>query len=362
MSTSSDSIGSVLQQFVNNGVMAGAVALVATAEKVLAVETVGYADLTAKKPMTPDTVFWIASISKPITATAFMMLIDEGKVNVDDPVEKYLPEFKGQMVVAEKDEDHILLKKPAHPILVREILSHTAGLHFCSAMETPTFDRLPLEHAVRSHAISPLVFEPGTQYAYSNAGTNTAGRIIEVVSGMSYEEFMDKRLFKPLGMKDTTFRPNEEQISRLAKSYKRTAPGLKETLVDQLSYPLNNPGRQPIPAGGLFSTLADIAKFCQMILNDGINQGTRCISHEAIKQMTSRQTGSVGKDYGFGWGTGPDGRFGHGGAYKTEMTINPQLGLITIFLVQRADDWAADGGNAYATFVSAAEKLLAGNR
>jgi CubicO group peptidase (beta-lactamase class C family) len=121
-------IAAALQPFVDRHELAGAVTLVATKDKVLDVETVGWADIAAKKPMGKDALFWIASMSKAITAAAFMILVDEGKVKLDDPVEKYLPEFKGQMVVAEKDVDHVLLKKPKHPITIRNVLSHTSGL------------------------------------------------------------------------------------------------------------------------------------------------------------------------------------------------------------------------------------------
>src|ERR1700730_12075761 len=125
--------------------------------------------------------------------------------------------------------------------------------------------------------MTPLLFEPDTKYQYSNAGINTAGRIIEIVSGMPYEEFLDKRLFEPLGMKDTTFWPDEEQLTRLAKSYKPNSDksGLEETTVAQLKYPLNDRKRQPMPAGGLFSTAADVGRFCQMILNGGTYKGVK---------------------------------------------------------------------------------------
>ena len=213
-------VATALQPFVDRGTLAGAVTLVATRDRMLSLETVGYADVAAKTPIRSDALFWIASMSKPMTATALMMLVDEGKVRLDDPVEKYLPEFHGQMVVAEKTDDRLVLKKPAHPITVRNILSHTSGLPFSSLMEQPTLDLLPLRDAARSYAMTPLQFEPDTRYQYSNAGINTAGRIIEVVSGMPYEEFMDRRLFRPLGMVDTTFWPSERQLSRLARAYK----------------------------------------------------------------------------------------------------------------------------------------------
>ena len=284
-----------LQPFVDNHTLAGAVVLVADRDKVLDLEAVGYADVTAGTPMKTDDLFWIASMSKPITATGLMMLVDEGKVKLDDPVEKYLPEFKGQWVIAEQDKDHMLLKRPSHPITVRNLLSHTSGLRPTSAMETPTLDLLPLSDAVRSYAMTPLQFDPGSQYQYSNAGINTAGRIIEVVSGMPYEEFLQKRLFDPLGMKDTTFRPTEEQVKRLAKSYKpdKEGKGLEETNISQCYYPLTDPKRQPFPAGGLFSTAADVGVFGQMILNGGTFRGKKYLSEDAVREMTSTQTGDL---------------------------------------------------------------------
>lgn len=264
-------MAAVLQPFVDRHELAGAVILVASKDKVLSLDTVGFADIAAHKQMQTDSLFWIASQSKPMTVTAMMMLVDEGKVCLDDPVEKYLPEFKGQMLVAEHDDAHTLLKKPSHPITVREILSHTSGLPFMSRVEHK-IDTYSLREAAISYALTPLKFEPGTKYDYSNAGINTAGRIIEVVSGMPYEEFMAKRLFKPLGMKDTTFWPTASQIERLAKSYEPNAAksGLQEIPIGQLTYPLTDRKRGPSPAGGFFSTATDISIFCRMILNGGV--------------------------------------------------------------------------------------------
>ena len=202
----------VLQPFVESHALAGAVVLVANPDKVLDVEAVGWADIASKKPMRPDCLFWVASQSKPITATALMILVDEGKVNVDDPVEKYLPEFKGQQVNVSTNTAKPELKPPRHPILVREVLSHTSGLPFKSDMEQPTLDLFSLATRVKSYAKMALLFEPGTKSQYSNAGINTAGRIVEVVSGMSFEKFLDERIFKPLGMTDTSFFPSKSQL------------------------------------------------------------------------------------------------------------------------------------------------------
>jgi CubicO group peptidase (beta-lactamase class C family) len=354
-------IVAALQPFVDRHTLAGAVTLVADKDKILSVDTVGFADVAARKPMPPDALFWIASQSKPITGAALMMLVDDGKVKVDDPVEKYLPEFRNQMLAVYQDKDTVLLRRPKRPITVRDILSHTSGLPFRSAMEEPTLDLLSLRDGVKSYAMTPLLFEPGTRYQYSNAGINTAGRIIEVVSGMPYEEFLDKRLFGPLGMKDTTFWPNEEQLGRLAKSYRPNADktDLAPITVTQLKYPLNDRKRQPMPAGGLFSTAHDVGRFCQMILNNGTFEEKTYLSEAAVKQMTSKQTAAeVPQGYGFGWSTGGDS-CGHGGAYSTNMNIDRKRGLITVFMVQH-DGFPGDGSKSGGAFRKAAEERFGG--
>ncbi len=352
------SLTAAVQPFVDRHELAGAVMLVADKDKVLDVETAGFADIAANKAMTSDAVFWIASQSKAMTASALMMLVDEGKVKLDDAVEKYLPEFKGQMVAVERDEEHVLLKKPVHPITVRNVLSHTSGIPFSTPVENPTLDMLPLRVAVRSYAMTPLQFQPDSKYQYSNAGINTAARIVEVVSGKSYEEFMQTRLFEPLGMKDTTFHPNAAQIARIAKGYKPNAAknGLEEAPIGQLHYPLDEPSRQPMPAGGLFSTAADVTRFCQMLLNGGEFAGHRVLSEAAVKEMTSRQTAPTLKEsYGFGLSVSPDS-FGHGGAYATNMTISPKHGIVTIWMIQHAG-FPGEGGKAQGAFNAAAAKF-----
>ena len=357
----------VLQPFVESHTLAGAVVLVADPDKVLDVEAVGWTDIAAKKPMRTDSMFWIASQSKPITATALMILVDEGKVNVDDPVEKYLPEFKGQQVNIGADAAKPELKTPRHPILVREVLSHTSGLPFKTAIEEPTLDLLSLETRVKSYAKEPLLFEPGTKSKYANAGINTAGRIVEVVSGMLFEKFLDERIFKPLGMTDTTFYPSKSQIERLAKSYKpnATKDGLEETTIGQLKYPLDDPERRPMPAGGLFSTANDLSLFYRMLANGGTLNGKRILSEKAVKTMTSDQSGEANSHYGFGFGT--DGKsFTHGGAYGTNSRYDMERKIVTVFLVQHAG-WSGNGkdilhqfqvaaGEAYGAKVTAAAK------
>lgn len=355
ISVAQEGPAAALKPFVESHSLAGAVTVVADKDKVLSLETVGFADIAAKRAMATDSVFWIASQSKPITGAGLMILVDEGKVKIDDPVEKFLPEFKDLWLTVEQDKDRLVLKKTP-PITVQQVLAHTSGMPFKSMMEQPTLDGLPLRDAVRSYVLTPLQFEPDTKYQYSNAGINTAGRIIEVVSGMSYEAFMDQRLFEPLGMKDTTFWPNDEQLKRLAKPYKPNADktGLEETTISQLRYPLSDRTRYPMPAGGLFSTAGDVTRFCQMVLNRGTFGGKRILSEGAVAQMTSRQTPAALKEsYGLGWTVGPTS-FGHGGALSTNMTIDTERGLITVFLVQHAG-FPNNGGQSQGAFRKAAE-------
>ncbi|MGC8742879.1 MAG: serine hydrolase domain-containing protein [Verrucomicrobiia bacterium] len=350
--TENDPILEKIRPFVEQRIIAGAVMLVASKEKVIYENAIGFADISANKPMKTDAVFWIASQSKPITASAFMTLFDEGKIQLDDAVEKYLPEFKNQMVYSEATNDSVVLRKPSHPITIREILSHTSGLPFSSLVESPTLDRLPLDIAVKSYAMSNLRFQPDTKYSYSNAGINTAARIIEVVTGTDYVAYLNDRILKPLGMKETTFFPDEHLVKRLAKAYEpnKEKNGYKEIRITQLTYPLTDRiHRYPMPAGGLFSTARDTAKFCQLILNKGVHSGKRLLSEQAVNLMTARQTPqAVNESYGLGFMVG-DGWCGHGGAYATNMQIDFKNNLIFVWMVQN-NGFIKNGAEAYETF------------
>jgi CubicO group peptidase (beta-lactamase class C family) len=205
---------------------------------------------------------------------------------------------------------------------------------------------VPLRVAVLSHAAAPLIFQPDSKYVYSNAGINTAGRIAEVLSGMSFEQFLDARLLNPLGMTDTTFWPSDDQVARLALSYKPKADksGIEPAPIGQLTYPLQDRARQPMPGGGLFSTARDVARFCQMLLNRGTLAGKRVLSENAVSAMTARQTPPDMKEsYGFGLQVHADD-YGHGGAHATNMTVNTKHGLVLVFLVQHTGGWRDDSG------------------
>lgn len=344
----------VLQPFVDNHTISGAVLMVSSPDKVLALETIGTSDLNTKEPMRPDAMFWIASMTKPMTAMALMMCVEEGKLSIDDPVEKHLPEFKGQMLVAEKSPERVVLQKPKRPVTIKDLLTHTSGLVSDLPTGGSALDTLTLQGAVIGYAISPLQFEPGSKWQYCNPGINTLGRLVEVASGKPYAEFMQERLFTPLGMKDTTFWPTEAQLKRLAKSYKPNADktGLEETTVKYLSPKLTERTRMPLAAGGIFSTAADLAKVYQMVLNGGTLNGHQFLKPETLKQMTTNQTGDLKVSFSDGMHMGlgfhivntpmgvteslSPGSFGHGGAYGTQAWMDSARKLAIVLLIQRA--------------------------
>lgn len=354
---------------VDDGTIAGAVFLAADGEKILAVDAVGQADIAAKKPMREDTVFWIASMTKPMTAAAFMMLVDEGKVSLDDPVSKYIPEFsRPQKIVPAKAKagKNAASDAPAvlrtRAITLRHLLSHTAGLPYSAPEEKPTLDLLPLAKAAGYYAAGDLLFEPGTDYSYANTDINTIGRVIEIVSGMSYEVFLQKRVLDPLGMKETTFWPDAAQLARLATSYKGDPK--KRTLTAEpigLLHPRldDRERRHAFPGGGLFATAGDVARFGQLLLNKGVFNGKRLLSEAAIAEMTRRQTPPNAKTaYGLGINIQGADRFGHGGAYATYFSVWPKDNLVTVFMVQKISKWGGpDGGKIRPAFEKQAREL-----
>jgi len=374
--TPSPSIRGRLEAFVKDGSLSGAVAVLYQNDKILSEEVIGYQDLESKTPMQADSLFWIASMTKPITAMAVMMLQDEGKLNIEDPVAKYLPEFKNQMLVQEKSGDRIVLVKPARPITIRDLMTHTSGLVGNSPLDGDALDVLSLKEAVITYALSPLQFEPGTKWSYCNPGINTLGRIVEVVSGEEYAAFLQSRLLDPLGMKDTTFWPTEAQLARLATSYQPTADGkgLEPATIKYLTTPYSNQKRAPLAAGGLFSTAADLLKLYTMLLNGAEADGKRYLSPESLALMTTDHTGTLKSGFtdGMGMGLGfqvvrepvgitamlSKGTYGHGGAHGTQGWIDPEKKTIHILLIQRAGLKNGDASPMRQAFQEAAAALV----
>ena len=357
-----DQLRPALQKYVDNHTVAGVVAAIGSREGIISLEALGSLNREQKLAMPVDAVFRIASMTKPITAIAIMMLVDEGRLSVDDPVEKHLLEFKGQLLIESKEGEKVVLKKPARAILIRDLLTHTSGLPggFPPGISDLYFRRqLSLGEAVAISSQRPLEFEPGTKWAYCNAGIDTLGRIVEVVSGMPFEQFLEKRLFFPLGMFDTTFYPNDEQLQRLAALYENKEGKLNPTGF-QLIGPTKN-ARHPIPAGGLFSTAHDLGHLYRLMLTRGAIGELRLLSEKSVDEMTKLQIGELaggftpGVSMGFGWQVTrkPEGvhemlsagSFGHGGAFGTQGWIDPVKDVFVILLIQRTGMPNADASD-----------------
>ncbi len=365
-----------MQKLVDEHKIAGAVTLVASKGQIVHHQAVGYASLEKQTPMRDDSMFWIASMTKPITALAVMMLQDEGKLSIDDPVEKHLPEFAGQMMISEKSAEGLVLIKPKRAVTIKDLLTHMSGLVSKSPLEQEALDKLTLREAVLTYALSPLQFEPGTKWSYCNPGITTLGRIVEVVSGKPFATFMDQRIFKPLGMKDTTFWPNGAQMKRIATAYKNTADdkALEPVTITYLSEPYSNRKRMPLPAGGLFSTAGDVGKLYLMLLAGGEVNGKHFISEAALKQMITNHSGDLKAGFADGMGMGlgfqvvreptgvtamlSPGSFGHGGAYGTQSWLDPVKQTVYITLIQRAGLKSGDQSEMRLVFQEAAAAAI----
>ncbi|MCX5683011.1 MAG: serine hydrolase [Planctomycetota bacterium] len=355
-------VTAAMKEFVAKENIAGAVTVVATRDKIVHCSAVGLADIAAGTPMRPDSIGWIASMTKPITVSAVLMLQDEGKLSVDDPVAKYLPALADL-----KTADG----KPGN-LTLRHLLTHTSGMSEATAEESKNAHTLA--DLIPCFASKPLKFEPGTKWQYCQSGINSLGRIVEVVSGQSFPEFLQKRLFGPLGMKDTGFYPTPEQAARVAKSYKIVEKKLQESPV-RSDYDYKRTDRVPMANGGLYSSAPDYVRFCQMILGQGSLDGKQYLKPESVKLMTSIQTGDLkagfldGSGWGLGWGVvrqpqGPTamlspGTFGHGGAYGTQAWIDPVKQVIYVLMVQRSDFPNSDGSDVRSVFQAKAAEAMA---
>ena len=285
-------------------------------------------------------------MTKMFVGASIMMVVDEGKVSLDDPVTNYIPQLAKWMVVEEKDENHVLLKRLVRSVTIRHLLSHTSGLTGMSELQQVTgSDSTPLKARALSSVTGPLQWQPGDKYAYGNQGMNIAARIVEIVSGMPYEQFLQKRFFDPLGMTETTFWPSEAQVARLAGAYgpNKQKDGYARGGVDFLTKPYHDRiHRFPEAAGGLFSTTHDVFRYGLMLANDGELDGKRYLSHSAMEELRKKQTGATDVGYSLGYHL-RNGMFGHDGAYGTDLSVNPTNGMVAIFMVQctGGDQWAA---------------------
>ena len=328
------SIQPAMEQAVAAKQAAGVVTLVMEKGKVVHHEAAGMADIAAGKKMPKDALFWIASMTKSVNASTIMILVDEGKLSLDEPASKWLPEL-GQMKLADGSA-------PEKAITLRMLLSHTAGIAF--PPRKPSDGAISLKSYVATLVRAPLAFQPGSSYEYG-FGPTVAGRILEIVSGMKYEDFMRERLLKPLGMNDTMFHPDDARRARIARTYKmdedtkELVPGYNPFVTSDASVT-----HMVEPSGGLFSTAADMGRFYAMIANGGELEGVRILSEKSVKDMTTPvMAGGKQQGYAVGWQCNtttqrptsmPVGSFGHGGAFATNGWIDPERQIVTVFMVQ----------------------------
>lgn len=363
-----------MKSFVDKGRAAGMVTLLAHKGKVVQLSAIGFQDLESQKPMKEDTIFQIASMTKPITCIGVMILAEDGLLSITDPVEKFLPGFAKLQIREKADGDIEEIRKPKRKITIRDLMTHTSGM---GGGYPEGFNELfnkrdhTLAEAVEAFPTRFLDFEPGTKWGYSNMGIATLGRIIEIVSGKSYEDFLAERIFNPLGMNDTHFSVPESKHGRMATIYRLDGDKLAKADVD-----LHRAGaKYPAPEGGLYSTAPDLLRLYQMMLNGGLGGGSpdgkRILTKHSVELMTSNHTDdlkagfSPGVGYGLGWSVVRNvegmfrlnsiGTYGHGGLWKTYGWIDPKKELVGIILMQRlsGDGDLADEFNAFMTMAAA---------
>ncbi len=338
-----------MKEFVDASKEAGMVTLVARHGHVASFEAIGYQNLEEKIPMKKDSMFRIASLTKPVTCAGIMVLVDEGLLSIIDPVEKFLPEYKdlrlnrcGSLVGY-----NCGTVAPTRSITISDLMTHTSGLP-SSAESSDKSEPASLAELVARGAKSHLLFEPGTNWNYSNIGIDLLGRIIEVVSKKSFDQFLSERIFQPLGMKDTHFFVPEEKRTRMATLYRYEGGGLKAMPAEWGS---QEHAQVPNPAGGLVSTAADMFRFNQMMRNGGVLDEHRVLSDSAVELMTVSHTGAMtagwvpGVGHGFGYEVVRDvegmfryssiGTYEKGGAYRTYEWVDGRKDMVGVFMMQR---------------------------
>jgi CubicO group peptidase (beta-lactamase class C family) len=344
-----------MKQFVDKGQAAGIVTLVARKGQVAALDAVGYTDFDTRQPMRTDNIFQIHSMTKPMVCLGILMLAEEGRLAITDPVEKHLPEFRGQMVLDRQEADGTkVLVKPQRLVTIRDLMTHTSGMML---NPPPGIGELhgalhkTLNEVVLVESQQPLLFQPGARWSYSNTGIAALARILEVHSGLPFEKFLETRLFQPLGMVDSYIFPPKEKHHRMPTAYllkdgkpvKYTADPLGEGAMK-----FRVGAKYSLPEGGVYSTASDLYNLYQMMLDGGVFRGKQIVSKASLDAMTSSHTGSLKTSQpGAAWGLGnyvvtnPGetilslGSHGHGGRYGTFYAVDPKKQMISIFLIHR---------------------------
>jgi CubicO group peptidase (beta-lactamase class C family) len=357
-----------MKEFVAAGTISGVVTIVARHGKVVEFDAVGLRDIESNAPMQKDSLFRIASLTKPVTCAAIMALVDDGRIALIDPVEKYLPEYKGMKMNPCRAGSGVACQAvaPHRPINIEDLMTHTSGLP-ASAETGKGSEPKTLAELVSHGAHSELLFEPGSRWNYSNLGIDILGRIVEIVSHKSFDQFLKDRLFDPLGMNDTGFVVPPEKRDRLTTLY-NFASGKPERVEAQWGAA----GAIPIPAGGLISTAADMLRFNELMRNKGMLEGKRILSPAAVELMTINHTGDMeagwvtGVGHGFGYEVVREvrgmfrynsiGTFVKGGAYRTYEWVDPTRDLEGVIMMQRTNGGgdSSDETNAFIAISTAA--------
>jgi CubicO group peptidase (beta-lactamase class C family) len=363
-----------MKEFVDAGKAAGIVTLVARHGHVASLEAVGYQDLATRTPMKTDAIFRVMSVSKPITCAGVMVLVDEGRLSLLDPVEKFIPEFAGIRVnpCGTRNGFDCQLVPAARPITVLDLMTHTSGLGEPGAGRgggpAPSSRA---ELIATSAQRMNLIFQPGTAWHYTNFGIGVLGRIIEVASGQPFDDFMAARIFSPLGMTDTSFHVQPATVGRVATVYTTTNGALTPLDPSQI-----RSGGISSPDSGVLSTAADLARFLQMMLNKGALNGRTVLSPAAVEAMTVSHTGTLPAGYSPGAGQGfgfevvreplglsrytSIGTFEKAGFYRTYIWADPAKDLVGVILMQRnTGGYQADMADEVNVFMAMAAAAIA---
>ena len=363
-------LGDGMKSLVDQGRLAGVVTMVARHGKVVQFEATGKRDIAAGLPMQKDSIFRIYSMTKPITGVAMMMLFEEGKWQLDDPVAKYIPEFAGLKVYGTEANGNMTLKDQVHPVTMRELMSHTGGFTYGIFSNTPV-DKLQreadllnidntLEEFVRRVAKLPLNSQPGSEWHYS-ISVDIQAYIAQKLSGMPFDEFLQKRIFKPLNMPDTGFYVPADKLKRFVEMYDYDKDGKFEVLKGGLNHDFSKKPAFMSGGGGLVSTAGDYMRFCQMLLNGGQLDGVRLLSPRTVELMRSNVLPPAMTLFVPGAGFGLDvavytdtvaaggyygkGTYFWGGAAGTWFWIDPTDDLIVVGMIQQMAGTGAAAAN-----------------
>jgi CubicO group peptidase (beta-lactamase class C family) len=358
-------IDHLTQGYINDGMLPGTITLVARRGKIVHLSCQGKMDIEADKSMEDDTLFRIYSMSKPVTTTALMMLYEDGRFQLDDPVSRFIPAFR-ELQVYSADGRHTA---PARPMTIRDLLTHTSGLTYGFMNSTPV-DAMYRQQGVEQSAnlaemVSklagiPLLFSPGSRWSYSVA-TDVCGHLVELIADTPFDEFLEEQIFAPLGMTDTGFVVPEDKVHRFAANYDRTSDNGMRLIDSPESSPYLQDRGLHSGGGGLVSTIHDYYKFASMLLNQGEHAGTRILGLKTVELMTSNHLPNNGDltsmgqavfsetpydGIGFGLGfsvmldpataqiLGSPGEFAWGGAASTYFFVDPKEDMLVIFMTQ----------------------------